>query len=48
MAQIAALPLRRLGTPGEVAESVAFLASSPAGDFYTGQTLHPNGGDVMP
>jgi 3-oxoacyl-[acyl-carrier protein] reductase len=46
--QIERLPLRRLGRPEEVAASVSFLANSPSGDFYTGQVLHPNGGDVMP
>jgi 3-oxoacyl-[acyl-carrier protein] reductase len=46
--QIAGLPLGRLGRPDEVAESVMFLAQSPSGDFYTGQTLHINGGEVMP
>jgi len=24
------------------------LLASSDGDFYVGQTLHPNGGDVMP
>jgi 3-oxoacyl-[acyl-carrier protein] reductase len=47
-AQAAALPLGRLGAPAEVAEAVAFLATSPGGDFCTGQTIHINGGDVMP
>jgi len=41
------LPLRRIGRPEEIAPSAVLLASS-AGDFYVGQTLHPNGGDVMP
>lgn len=39
-------PLERLGTPGDVAESLLFLASS-AGDFLTGQVLSPNGGLVI-
>jgi 3-oxoacyl-[acyl-carrier protein] reductase len=46
--QISELPLARLGQPEEISASVLFLANSPSGDFYTGQTLHPNGGDVMP
>jgi len=46
--QAAALPLGRLGRPEEIAEAVAFLVASPGGDFSTGQTLHINGGDVMP
>lgn len=34
------------GTVEDVAESVVFLAS-PQADYYTGQVLTPNGGDVM-
>lgn len=40
------LPLRRLGTPRDVAESALFLASD-ASAFLTGQMLGPNGGNVM-
>lgn len=39
-------PLGRLGTAEEVAECVSFLCS-PAGDFFTGQVLTPNGGLVI-
>ncbi|MCI8594265.1 MAG: 3-oxoacyl-ACP reductase FabG [Oscillospiraceae bacterium] len=39
-------PLERIGTPEEVAQSIAFLASD-AGSFYTGQVLQPNGGIVI-
>ncbi len=42
----AALPLRRFGTVDDVALTAVFLASSDAA-YYTGQTLGPNGGDVM-
>ena len=42
----AALPLRRSGTVDDVAPTAVFLASADA-DYYTGQTLGPNGGDVM-
>jgi 3-oxoacyl-[acyl-carrier protein] reductase len=42
-----AVPLKRFGTPDEVARSILFLASSD-GDIFTGQTLDPNGGTVMP
>lgn len=39
-------PLQRLGTPEDVAQTIWFLAS-PAGDFFTGQVLAPNGGWVI-
>ena len=39
-------PLERLGTPRDAAEAVWFLVS-PAGDFFTGQVLAPNGGFVI-
>lgn len=39
-------PLERLGTPEDVAQTVWFLAS-PAGDFFTGQVLAPNGGLII-
>lgn len=38
-----ATPLRRLGTPEEVANCIAFLAS-PLSSYVTGVTLHANGG----
>lgn len=40
------LPLRRLGTPDDVAASVAFAVSDAAG-FLTGQVLSPNGGAYL-
>ena len=40
------LPLRRFGSPRDVAECALFLASD-AGGFLTGQMLGPNGGNVM-
>lgn len=40
------VPLGRLGTPWEIAETVAFLASDAAG-FITGQTIDVNGGTLM-
>ena len=39
----ATIPLGRLGTVGEVARMIAFLAS-PAGDFVTGTTVVIDGG----
>ncbi len=39
-------PLERLGTPGEVAQAILFLASEKA-DFITGQVLGVNGGFVI-
>ena len=38
------VPLGRLGTPGDVANAVVFLAS-PAASWITGQTLLVNGGN---
>ncbi len=40
------IPLRRLGTPEDVASSAVFLAS-PMADYVTGATLHVNGGMLM-
>jgi 3-oxoacyl-[acyl-carrier protein] reductase len=40
------LPLGRIGTVEEVAPTAVFLASSDS-TYYVGQTLGPNGGDVM-
>jgi len=39
-------PMGRAGQPWEVATSYLFLASSD-GTYFTGQTLHPNGGKVV-
>ncbi len=45
-AKAAQLPLGRFGEAGDVAATVAFLASEDA-RIYVGQTLGPNSGDVM-
>jgi 3-oxoacyl-[acyl-carrier protein] reductase len=37
------IPMRRLGTPEEVAATVAFLCSDAAG-YITGQVISVNGG----
>jgi 2-hydroxycyclohexanecarboxyl-CoA dehydrogenase len=42
----AAIPLGRLGTPGDIAAAAAFLASEEAG-FITGQVIGVNGGSVL-
>jgi 3-oxoacyl-[acyl-carrier protein] reductase len=42
----AAIPLRRLGTPEDVAQAAAFLVSDSAA-FLTGVTLDVAGGYVM-
>lgn len=42
------IAMHRFGVPEEVGSTAVLIASSPGGDYYTGQTFHPNGGDVMP
>jgi NAD(P)-dependent dehydrogenase (short-subunit alcohol dehydrogenase family) len=37
------IPMRRLGTPNEIAAAIAFLLSEEAG-YITGQTLFVDGG----
>ncbi|TYZ09330.1 SDR family oxidoreductase [Hymenobacter lutimineralis] len=39
-------PMGRAGQPSEVAPAYVFLASED-GSYFTGQTLHPNGGKVV-
>jgi 3-oxoacyl-[acyl-carrier protein] reductase len=44
--KLAELPIGRFGEVGEVSATAVFLASDDA-SYYVGQTLCPNGGDVM-
>jgi len=46
-ALLANIPMGRLGSPADVAATVLFLSSAPAG-YITGETLHVNGGMYMP
>lgn len=43
---LTAIPLRRAGTPSEVADAVCFLSSDMA-KYITGQVIHIDGGMVM-
>lgn len=40
------IPLKRLGKPDDIAQTVAFLASDAA-NYITGETIHVNGGMYM-
>lgn len=44
--KIDSLPMKRIGKPTEIAWAYVFLASDEA-SYCTGQSLSPNGGDVM-
>jgi 3-oxoacyl-[acyl-carrier protein] reductase len=44
--KMAELPIGRFAQPAEIAPTAVLLASDD-GAFYVGQTLSPNGGDVM-
>lgn len=41
------VPMRKMGLPSDIADSVVFLASDKA-SYITGQTIHVNGGMFMP
>lgn len=40
------VPMKRAGEPAEIAPAYLFLASSD-GSYFTGQVLHPNGGEII-
>lgn len=40
------VPMKRAGEPAEVATAYLFLASDD-GSYFTGQVLHPNGGEII-
>jgi 3-oxoacyl-[acyl-carrier protein] reductase len=42
----AEIPVRRLGTPEDIAEACLFLAGERGG-FVSGQVIHVNGGQMM-
>ncbi len=44
--KIKEIPLGRFGEVSDIAPTILLLASD-AGAFYVGQTLSPNGGDIM-
>jgi 3-oxoacyl-[acyl-carrier protein] reductase len=46
-AHAASLPLKRLGVPEDLTGAFVFLASDDS-RYFCGQTLHPNGGEIMP
>ncbi|MEO5373796.1 MAG: acetoacetyl-CoA reductase [Alphaproteobacteria bacterium] len=46
-AEVAKIPLGRIGQPDDIASMVVYLASEGAG-FITGQTMSVNGGQLMP
>jgi 3-oxoacyl-[acyl-carrier protein] reductase len=46
-AHAASLPLGRLGMPDDLVGAFVFLASDES-RYFCGQTLHPNGGEIMP
>jgi 3-oxoacyl-[acyl-carrier protein] reductase len=46
-AHAASLPLKRLGAPDDLVGAFVFLASDES-RYFCGQTLHPNGGEIMP
>jgi NAD(P)-dependent dehydrogenase (short-subunit alcohol dehydrogenase family) len=45
-AKLKALPIGRAGEPSEIASAYVYLASDAAA-FFVGQSISPNGGDVM-
>lgn len=46
-AHAGSLPLKRLGTTDDLVGAFVFLAADES-RYFCGQTLHPNGGEIMP
>ncbi len=46
-AHAASLPLARLGVPADLTGAFVFLASDES-RYFCGETLHPNGAEIMP
>ena len=44
---ISRTPLKRLGTPDDIARSIAFLLDNEQSSFITGQTLVADGGVLV-
>ena len=44
----AAIPMGRLGVPGDCVGAFLFLASNELSGYVTGQVIHVNGGQAMP
>jgi 3-oxoacyl-[acyl-carrier protein] reductase len=43
----AAVPLKRMGTPADIAQAVRFLSDEAASGYITGQVLNVNGGTLL-
>ncbi|KAK1401609.1 Glucose and ribitol dehydrogenase [Heracleum sosnowskyi] len=41
------VPMKRASQPSEIGPAYVFLASNADSSYYTGQVLHPNGGEIV-